>query len=202
MSAANAIQQRIEEAPQGTIFIPSDFFDIASVESANTTLSRMASKGKISRVVRGVYAKPKHSTILNKEIMPSPNEVAEAIARSNKWIIAPAGDTALNALGLDTQVPAVYEYVSSGPYKTYQYGNFTITMKHRANRDLLQCSPLTCLIIQALKALGKEGATPAVAKSLVNRLSAEEVETFYKETQTATSWIFEFAKQLKELKGC
>lgn len=202
MSAARAIQQRISQAPEGTVLIPSDFFDIASVENANTTLSRMASSGDISRIVRGIYAKPKHSTVLNKDIPPSPNDVAQAIARSNKWIIVPSGDTALNMLGLDTQVPAAYEYVSSGPYKSYEYANFTITMKHRANRDLLDCSPLTCLIIQALKTLGRDKATPDIARQLASRLSTKEINTFYQETQTATSWIFKFAKQLKELKRC
>ncbi len=33
-------------------------------------------------------------------------EVVRVIARANKWIVAPSGDAALNALGLDTQVSA------------------------------------------------------------------------------------------------
>ena len=202
MSTASEIELRIAESEPGSTFVPSDFFDIATVDNANTVLSRLARDGKLMRAMRGVYAKPKRSELLGVDVPPSPDAVAHAIARTNKWRIAPAGDAALNMLGLDTQVPAVYEYVSTGPYKAYRYGNFDIRMRHRANRDLLECSELTCLIIQALKALGKDGADDAVAERLAARLSNEEVDAFYEETRNATSWVFAFAKRLKEMKQC
>ena len=200
MSIADEIAYRIEGMIPGTVFVPSDLFDIASIDNANTVLSRMAKSGEILRVMRGIYAKPLYSELLGRYVLPSPEEVAYAIARSNKWTISPSGDTALNRLGLDTQVPAMYEYVSSGPYKQYGYGKFTITMKHRANRDLIECSPLTCLIIQALKALGKDSADRTLAERLAERLSPEEISEFYEETRNATAWVFSFAKLLREVK--
>ena len=45
--------------------------------------------------------------------------MAKAIARNYNWTIAPTGDAALNLLGISTQVPSKWEYVSSGPYKEY-----------------------------------------------------------------------------------
>ena len=202
MSIATEIEERIAGAEPGTVFVPSDFHDIASVDNANAVLSRMAKRGDIMRAMRGVYAKPKRVEELDADVPPSPDAVAHAIARNNKWVIAPSGDTALNRLGLDTQVPAVYEYVSSGPYKTYQYGKFAIAMKHRANRDLLDCSPITCLVIQALKAIGKDAADEDVAVHRAARLSNEEVEALYDETRNSTAWVFGFAKKVKEAKGC
>lgn len=202
MSIAADIEKRIAEAKPGSVFVPSDFYDIASVDNVNSVLSRMAKRGDIMRAMRGVYAKPKRVEELDADVPPTPDAVAHAIARNNKWVIAPSGDTALNRLGLDTQVPAVYEYVSSGPYKTYQYGRFAITMKHRANRDLLDCSPVTCLVIQALKAIGKEAANEDVAAKIAARLSEEEVEALYSETRNSTAWVFGFAKNVKEAKGC
>lgn len=98
-------------------------------------------------------------------------------------------------------MPAVYEYVSSGPYKTYQYGKFAITMKHRASRDLLYCSSVTCLVIQALKAIGKEAADESIAERIAARLSTEEVKALYDETRNSTAWVFTFAKKVKEAKG-
>lgn len=88
------------------------------------------------------------------------------MARANKWIVAPAGDAALNALGLDTQVPARHVYVSSGPYKTYFYGPYAIELRHRANRDLLDCSPVTRTVIQARRALGRDGANDETVSAL------------------------------------
>lgn len=202
MTAAKEIAKRIEGAPPGTVFVPSDFHDISSADNANAILSRMTRKGEIMRAIRGVYTKPKHIDALDKDVPPSPDAIAHAIARNNRWRIAPSGSTALNRLGLDTQVPAVYEYVSSGPYKTYQYGKLTIRLRHRANRDMLECSSTTCLVIQALKELGKESADHDLASLLADKLSCDEITRFYDETRGTTAWVFEFAKMLREEKGC
>lgn len=201
-SAAQMIENRIQGMEPGAAFVAGDFLDIASVPNANTTLSRLADAGAVVRAVRGVYAKPRRSELLGADVPPDPDEVARAIARSNKWVVSPSGDTALNQLGLDTQVPATYEYVSTGPYKTYRYGKFDIVMRHTASRDLVECSPVTCLVVQALKALGKDRATEDVARRLAGRLGADEVEALYRETKNSTSWVFEFAKRMKEMKGC
>ena len=202
MSGAQEIERRILEAEEGTVFVPSDFFDIASADNTNATLSRLARRGTIMRCMRGVYAKPKHVEELGADVPPSPDAIARAIARNNKWVICPSGDAALNLLGLDTQVPAIYEYVSSGPYKKYRYGKFNIILKHRANRDLLDSSPLTCLIVQALKTLGKETADRELARRIASRLSENEAIVLYEETRNATSWVFYFAKMVREEKGC
>lgn len=202
MSVAKEIATRIEAMEPGSTFVPSDFHDIAGSDNANAVLSRMAKRGAVIRAIRGVYAKPKRVDALGLSIPPSADAVARAIARANRWRIAPSGDTALNRLGLDTQVPAIYEYVSSGPYKKYQYGRFTIAMKHRANRDLLDCSPTTCIVIQALKALGREAANDELVHRLAQRLTPEEAVALYDETRGSTSWVFDFAKRLRREKGC
>ena len=46
--------------------------------------------------------------------------VSEALARSYHWTITASGNTALNLLGLSEQVASSWEYLSDGPYKTYE----------------------------------------------------------------------------------
>ncbi len=128
------------------------------------------------------------------------DEVVRAIARANKWVVAPAGDAALNRLGLDTQVPAKLTYVSSGPYKSYEYGNYEIELKHRANRDLLDCSPITRTVVQALKALGKDGVDGDTIATLARNLTGEQVGTLVKESAGLTSWLIEAIKRIREAK--
>lgn len=65
--------------------------------------------------MRGVYYYPRYSELIQEYETPSPNKVTEAIARKFNWTIAPCGDTALNMLGLATQVPAKWSYISDGP---------------------------------------------------------------------------------------
>ena len=196
MTEASLIEDRIAETGPGHAFTASDFSDLTSMRNAGNVLGRMHSKGRIERALRGIYYVPEHSELLGSDVPASVDEVVHAIARANKWVIAPAGDAALNALGLDTQVPARHIYVSSGPYKSYEYGPYRIELRHRANRDLLDCSEITCTIIQALKTLGRDRVGPDVVKSPANNLSADQVDAFEDESAGLTSWVAEFAKAL------
>lgn len=200
MTEASTIEERIAAAGPGRAFTASDFSDLASARNAGNVLGRLHSRGKVERALRGVYYVPERSELLGSDVPASVDEVAHAIARSNKWVIAPAGDAALNALGLDTQVPAQHVYVSSGPYKSYEYGPYRIELRHRANRDLLDCSETTCAIVQALKALGRDGVGPDIAKTLARNLTVEQVDAFRDESAGLTSWVVEFAKELWEEK--
>lgn len=82
-----------------------------------------------------------------------PEAVANALARSYHWTIAPCGNTALNLLGLSTQVTAVWSYISDGPYKTYEWNSTKLEFKHRTNKEITGLSYMTSLVIQALKRL-------------------------------------------------
>ena len=110
----------------------------------------------------------------------------------------PVGQPRLNMLGLDEQVPARFSYVSSGPYKRYDIDGAEVSFSHRANRDILDKSYLTCLVVQALKALGKDGVDDKIIESLASRLTTEDAERLCTETRNATSWVFEAAKRVKE----
>jgi hypothetical protein len=166
--------------------------------NVNNVLQRLYQRGEIRRPQRGVYSKPYLSKSLGIELEPEPGDIATAIARKNSWVIAPAGQTALNRLGLSTQVPAVTEYVSSGPDKTYAYNGFTIKMRHRANRDLLSNSPITQTFIQALKALGKDSVGSDTINMLAQKMTKDQADTIYNETRNATSWVFKAAQNLRE----
>ena len=200
MTEAKAIANRIEQAIPGTAFTAFDFSDISSARNAGNVLGRMYSKGKLAKAIRGVYYVPRKSELLDTCVPASVDEVVKALARANKWIVAPAGDAALNMLGLDTQVPAKFTYVSSGPYKTYEYDSNVIELLHRANRDLLDCSQITCVIVQAMKALGREQVDQKVVHTLACNLSEEQVDTFFAESSGLTSWMTEVAKAIWEEK--
>lgn len=201
MTDAKLIEKRVDEIGPGKAFTSTDFTDLSSSRNVCNVLGRLYSRGKIARAVRGVYYVPEKSSLLNKEVPLSAEEVTRAIARSNKWAIAPAGDTALNAVGLDTQVPARLTFVSSGPYKSYVHGSITIEFKHRASRDLLDCSETTCTLVQALKALGKEGVDDRTISFLASRLTKDQVNAFRDESYGLTSWVAEVAQKLWEAKN-
>lgn len=107
MTEAEAIAKRIESFGAGRAFTAADFSDVAGRRNTANALGRLHAKGGgIARAIRGVYFVPECSALMGTEVPASADEVVRAIARANKWIVAPSGDAALNALGLDTQVSA------------------------------------------------------------------------------------------------
>ncbi len=128
----NEIRNRIKAEKYGSVFVATDFADITENVKIGVCLSRLEEEKTLLRIMRGVYYKPEYSSLLGEYIAPAPDAVAHAIARNFGWTIVPCGDTALNLLGLSTQVPAVWSYVSDGTYKewipTRSATTFTISM--------------------------------------------------------------------------
>jgi hypothetical protein len=190
------IRDRINCSDIGTVYVAVDFVDISDKTSVNAYLARLVDEGLIRRVLRGVYDKPEYNDFLEEYVAPSPDKVANALARNFGWSIVPCGDTALNLLGLSTQVPAAWVYVSDGTYKEYAYDNTTIQFKRTTNKEVSKLSYKTALTVQALKALGKDKIDDTVINRLGKLLTAEEKQTMLEEAKAATSWIYEYIKQI------
>ena len=152
--------------------------------------------GKIRRIMRGVYENPKFNDFLGEYVKPHPDKIAKALARNYGWTIVPCGDTALNMLGLSTQVPAVWLYVSDGNYREYTCGNFVIQFKRTTNREISNISFKTALVIQAIKALGKDKITGDVIEKIRSLTTDEEKEQMFVEAKYATAWIYDVIKEI------
>ena len=190
----NQIRGNIEKAENGSVFVSTDFTDITDKKTVNMGLIRLADEGLIKKILFGVYYKPEFSELLCEAVAPSPNKVAHALARNFGWTIVPCGETALNLLGLSTQVPSQWVYVSDGAYKEYTFDNTTIKFKRTTNKEISKVSYKTALTIQALKALGKENITEQVILRLKKILTDEEKEKMLAESKSATSWVLELIK--------
>lgn len=191
------VKKRLQNEDAGTVFIPSDFFDIAEAVKINKCLERLEGTGQLRRVMRGIYVKPRFSELLNKEVPPRMDDIAKAIARNYGWTIVPCGDTALNMLGLSTQVPAVWNYVSDGPYKNYEVDGMTLKFKHTDNKnELINISYKAALVVQALKALGKDNVTDKELRSISKMLTQNEKIHMLDETKRVTAWVYEIIRKI------
>lgn len=188
------IKDRINKAEIGTVFVATDFVDISDKTSINTYLTRLDEEKSLQRIMRGVYYKPEYNDFLGEYVAPEPDAVAHALARNFGWTIVPCGDTALNLLGLSTQIPAAWVYVSDGTYKEYTYEQTTIKFKRTTNKEISKLSYKTALVVQALKALGKDNVDAAVLTKLKNNLTDSEKQALLTEAKAATSWIYEYIK--------
>ena len=183
---------------QGEIFSINDFYDLGTKNTVKSVLYRLNEDNEIVRLIDGLYTKPKYSKILNEYSFPDANAVANKIADKFSWTIAPTGDTALNYTGLSTQVPNEYVYISDGPYRKYLYRDKKIIFKHTTNRNVSSYSKELSILIQAIKALGKNKISEEDIKKLA--LFAKNIkEDLIKDTLKLPFWIQEILEKIQEI---
>ena len=190
------IKELIARANSEAAFVASDFSHIAPINTVRQCLSRLEKSQQIVRIMRGVYYQPAYSELLQEYEAPSPHHVAMALARNFSWKIAPSGVAALNMLGLSTQVSAHWSFVSDGPYRSFSFGDITIELRHCSSKEISGMSPKTALVIQAIKALGKESIAEGSLQRIRRNLSAEERIALLEEAKRTTIWIYEAIKKV------
>lgn len=193
-SILSEIKKEIQNAKIGTVFVPIDFALITDKKTASVSLSRLEKEKIVLKIMRGIYYKAEYNDFLDEYVAPQADAVAYALSRNYGWTIVPCGDTALNLLGLSTQIPAAWVYVSDGPYKEYTYNQTTIKFKRTTNKEISKLSYKTALVVQALKALGNDSINDSVITKLKNTLTDKEKKTMLMEAKAVTSWIFEYIK--------
>lgn len=192
----SGIRERVLSAEDGTVFVTSDFGDIADTNTIRQSIYRLVNDGTLRRILKGVYEKPKYSKLLEEYVAADPDAVAKALARSYHWTIAPCGNTALNLLGLSTQVTTVWSYISDGPYKIYEWNSTKLEFKHRTNKEITGLSYMTSLVIQALKTLGRTNVTSDIIKTLSEKLSDDEKQACLKEAAESTDWVYDTIRKI------
>lgn len=180
---------------RGSCFFLNDFADLGSSDAIRKTLSRLEQAGKVRRVLRGLYDYPKFSQVLNQPLSPDIQQIAYALARKFNWRISPTGDTALNLLGLSTQVPGRYVYLCDGVTRVYEIGKVELRFQKTALKTMGFKYRQSELLVQAIKTLGRERVTPAVIAKLEAQLDEKQCKQILKDTQHTTTWIYEVIKQ-------
>ena len=192
----NKILSRIYGHGRGWAFFPNEFvgeFDRRQIDNA---LSDLSAEGKIRRVCRGVYDYPRYSELLKQELSPDFDQVARAFARKFNWRIQPTGDAALNLLGLSTQVPGKYIYLSDGPNHCYAIGSYKLEFKKTALKEIGFKYRESGIVVQALKALGKERISAELLDKIRKEFDSNLYPKILKETKTVTGWVYDCIKEI------
>lgn len=94
---------------------------------------------------------------MKEQVYPDIISVADKLSEKFSWTTSPSGDLALNLVGLSTQVPNKYTFISDGPYRNYQYRDKEIIFKKTSNRFITGLSRNLAILVQAIKEMGKDG---------------------------------------------
>ncbi len=188
-SIDNKVVSRIYGNRRGWAFSKNDFLDLGSDAAVRKALSRFQSKGTIRRVLQGIYDYPRMSKLIEDPMEPDLRQVAQALARKSGWRIQVSENTALNILGLSTQVPVKAVYLSDGPSKTYLIGRRELIFKKRVLKDFGFKHRESELVVQALKALGEKRVTAETRKKLKQAIPLSKWETILRDARTAPAWV-------------
>jgi len=194
----NQILSRIEHFEHGKAFSAKDFLDIATRTTIDVALHSLTHEGRIRRIRRGLYDRPRFNAALGGQLSPDIDEAAQAIARRQRWKIVPEGAWAANLLGLSTQVPSKIIYLTDGPNKKVEIGRRSILFKHARPKAMAGLEGKPALVVQALRHLGKGNVGAREIDTLRSRLSLQEKRRFLKDTRFSVDWIYDVAKQLAE----
>lgn len=192
------ISDKINSFDSHKVFFANDFLDIASNVTVRQILKRLADEDKIKRVIDGFYYNSSYSELIGEYEAVSIHELALAIARKYNWNIAPCSSTALNLIGLSTQVPTHYKYISSGRYKKYTIGDTVLEFKKVNPGEIANMSLKTATVIQAIKSLGKENINSEVIRKIREYLTEEEKSDLMDEAKSVPSWIYEVIREISE----
>jgi hypothetical protein len=195
-SIENKIISRIYGKGRGWAFSQKDFSHLGSRGSIDLALYRLARKGTIRRVIRGLYDYPAFSQLLDRQLSPDIDQVARALARKFGWRIQPGGAAVLNLMGLSNQVPGRSVYLSNGPDRSYEIGNIRLEFRHTALKETSFKLPESSILVQGLRSLGREHITAEVITGIRQWLKPELRPGILRDTRLATGWIYQAIKQI------
>ncbi len=183
------ILTKIKKAKRGSVFFTDDFVNYGTAKACNKVLERLAERGELMRVSRGIYTLPRKSKLLDIKLTPSIETVAQAIARRDRARIVPTGIFALHALGLSTQVPMNAVYLTDGAARKISIGKQKLLFKKTSPRNLAAIGEISSLVIQALKAIGENKATEEELTKIIEILKKEKPERLNNDLKLAPEWI-------------
>lgn len=189
---------KIKKARRGSLFFISDFLNFGTEKAVSKALERLVDKGDISRVARGIYTRKMIDPIIGP-VSPTIEAIAKAIGKRDKARIMPTGEMALNALGLSTQVPLNIVYITDGSARKIAMGKRKILFKKSAPKNLSSIGKISGLVIQALKAIGKDLVTENEIEIILKHLAKEEPYRLDHDIRLAPEWIRVIMRKAKTL---
>lgn len=175
MNIPEKVLQAAQLRPEGSPLSSSAFRHCGRGGSVRSVLARLVAGGKLVRVARGVYARPKPSKFFGVGLPPL-EAVAAEIARSTGEVIAPHGAEIARHLGLSTQVPAQVVFHTTGRTRRRKVtGGAHVHFVHAPENLVRRAEHPAAAAILALRYFGRENVTPEVVIKVTERISAGEM---------------------------
>lgn len=187
-SASDSILRRIRAKRRGWVFTPKDFIDLAPRNTIGVVLYRLEKKGIIRKLTHGVYDFPIQHPKLGI-LAANPNAIAKAIATRTGDIVQPSSAQLANQLGLDSQVSAKPNYITSGKTIQKKISDYPITFSHSRFISKTSLNINVIKVINALHHLGKNNITDDMIKKCSQILSKRDKSQLKNNLNQLPNWM-------------
>ena len=188
------LKDKIVSLPDDSILFRSDYPEYHS-EFVGSTLAELTDDGILSKIAQGIYVKPTKSRF--GFVFPSVEKVVQAIAARDNAQILPSGMTALNVLGLSTQIPMNYSYLTSGSERTIKLKNHQVVLKRGVPKNFSYKTRLIALLAQALRTLKQENIGNSELRIIRELISKEtDKENLAKDIDILPIWMKKIIKPM------
>jgi len=187
-SLSKRIMEHAAALPEAAPLCPGALLHLGSRTAVDQALSRLARAGRLLRVCRGVYMRP-----IETRFGPRPPIVEKAVmALAELWgeTIVPCGASAANVLGLTTQNPVLFVYLTSGPNRRLRFSAQEVRLRHAPRWQLVAPYRRAGDAVRALAWFGPREVEDALA-AVANELSDDEMAELAAARAIMPAWMAE-----------
>ena len=192
-SLPKRIMEHAEALPEAAPICPGTLLHLGNRAAVDQALSRLARRGRLLRVCRGVYMRP----IETRFGFHAPSVEKAIAALSALWgeTIVGCGGAAANVLGLTRQVPVRSIYLTSGPTRTLRFFAQIIQLRHAPRWQLVAPGRPAGLAVRALSWLGRHEIEEGL-EAIRSRLSRDDLAELAAARAIMPSWLGEPVSEL------
>ena len=177
-----------------------DFAGLGNRAAVDQALFRLARRGKLYRLGRGLYIYPHKNSLTGQMRMPTADAVARSFARKLGHRILPSRPYASNLLRLSTQVPAKNVYITDGRSRMVQIGPHTLYFHRVEPSTLAVGGRVAPLVFQALRDIGRKRVSDTDVSRLRQLLPGKDRKSLLRCIRFAPVWMQPVLKAIAENK--
>jgi hypothetical protein len=185
-STRSRILAHAHAQPEGAVIRSRALLGLGTRAAVDQALARLARSGQLLRIGRGAYVRPVSGRFGPRA--PSTDTVVRSWAATTGERIVPTPVTAANALGLTTQNPVQYVYLTTGRTRELALGRHKVQLRHAPS--WLVATPETTAghLLRAGAWLGR-GRARDVLRPHVQTLRASDRAELQRIVGDAPTWL-------------
>ena len=202
MSVSMMVLTRLHRMKRGEPFPITGFYALGTRTSVQKAISRLTQEGKVVRLRKGFYVRPKPlASLPSIKTTASAEQMAKAWAKRYGYKLVSQGQEAAYHLGFQTQAPMKKVFWSNGASTNFKIGNQVVEVRHVSNKKLLWKAKPEGIMLRAMLVTPPEAVDSSSLKKAIQRLSLTPAQTKeIAEKLSALSILSSWRNNLQKLK--